>query len=178
MGKIKQDEYIEYLIDTYKDLIFSICYKYTQNYYEAEDLAQETFLSAYKNLASFDRQYEKAWLARIAVNKCKDYLKHSSRRELATEDEALMLMPDSKASVEEESLSEEIRRELRRNCDSLAEPYRSTAMDYFYYEKSAIEIAKERGAPLKTIQTQIYRARDKLRKIYGKEKQYDTKGTR
>ena len=40
----------------------------------------------------------------------------------------------------------------------------------YYDEKKAVEIAKERNENVKTVQTQIYRARDMLRKIYGKER--------
>ena len=63
------------MIDQYQNLIYSICYRLTGDYFEAEDLAQDTFLSAYKNLSSFDGKNERAWLCRIATNKCIDYLK-------------------------------------------------------------------------------------------------------
>ncbi|MCI8334004.1 MAG: RNA polymerase subunit sigma-70, partial [Lachnospiraceae bacterium] len=44
---INREEQLEALIDRYQNLIFSICYKMTADYFASEDLAQETFLSAY-----------------------------------------------------------------------------------------------------------------------------------
>ena len=53
------------MILEYQDLIFSICYKFTANYFDAEDLAQDTFLAAYKNYASFDGANERACSAAL-----------------------------------------------------------------------------------------------------------------
>ena len=69
---INREEQLEALIDRYQNLIFSICYKMTADYFASEDLAQETFLSAYEKYTSFDGRNEKAWICRIAVNKCLD----------------------------------------------------------------------------------------------------------
>lgn len=68
------------LIDAYQNLVFSICLKMTGDYFTAQDLAQETFISAYRHWEDFDGQSEKAWLCRIAGNKCIDYLKEAKRR--------------------------------------------------------------------------------------------------
>lgn len=169
MEKINKQKYLEELIDKYQDLIFSICYKFTGNYYEAEDLAQETFLSAYKALDRFDGTYEKAWLATIASNKCRDFLKSAQRREMAvTEDEFLLEVDEKSLSVEQQVEEKAVKERLYEACDSLSEPYRQRAIDYFYHEKSMAEIAKDTGSNLKTVQTQVYRAREKLRRIYGK----------
>ena len=46
----------------------------TADYFAAEDLAQETFLSAYEHFRNFDGSNPKAWLCRIATNKCIDYI--------------------------------------------------------------------------------------------------------
>ena len=89
MEKIHNEQYFEYLIDTYKDLVYSICYKIVRDYFEAEDLGQETFISIYKNLHTFDRQNEKAWICRIATNKCLDYLKRAERRIIPTDNDIL-----------------------------------------------------------------------------------------
>lgn len=47
---------------------------------------QETFLAAYKGLADFDRRKEQAWICRIALNKCLDFLKNVGRRQIPVED--------------------------------------------------------------------------------------------
>lgn len=57
---ITEKQYLEYLIKQYQNLIYSICLKSVGNPFDAEDLTQEVFLSAYKNLSRFDGNYEKA----------------------------------------------------------------------------------------------------------------------
>lgn len=131
-------------------------------------MAQETFLSAYKHLSTFDRQYEKAWLCRIATNKCLDFIKRSDRQSIPTEDEYFITQSNKEPSPEENVLEAEVRRQLSERCNSLKSPYREIALDYFYRELSAVEIAENTGKNLKTVQTQIYRARALLQKNYRK----------
>lgn len=90
------------MILEYQDLIFSICYKFTANYFDAEDLAQDTFLAAYKNYASFDGANERAWLCRIATNKSLDYLKRAGRRSVPTEDVYFSGLSAEGASLEDD----------------------------------------------------------------------------
>ena len=84
--KINKEARLSMMVDTYQNLVFSVCYKVTRDYFAAEDLAQETFLSAYKNLDRFEGGNEKAWLCRIATNKSIDYLRGAGRRAVPTED--------------------------------------------------------------------------------------------
>ncbi len=165
---INNEQYYEYLIDTYQNLIYSICYKIVRDYFDAEDLAQETFLSAYKHLSTFDRQYEKAWLCRIATNKCLDFIKRADRQSIPTEDEYFITQSNKELSPEDNVLELEVRRQLSERCNSLKSPYKEIALDYFYRELSAAEIAENTGKNLKTVQTQIYRARALLQKNYRK----------
>ncbi|HWT73406.1 MAG TPA: RNA polymerase sigma factor [Mobilitalea sp.] len=165
---INNEQYYEYLIDTYQNLVYSICFKIVRDYFDAEDLAQETFISAYKHLSTFDRQYEKAWLSRIATNKCLDFIKRADRQSIPTEDEYFVTQANKEASPEQNILEAEVRRQLSERCNSLKSPYREIALDYFYRELSAAEIAANTGKNLKTVQTQIYRARALLQKNYRK----------
>ena len=84
--KIDKEAYFNYLLDTYERLVYSIFFKMTGNQFDAEDLTQETFLSVYKNLATFQRDYEKAWICKIATNKGLDFLKSAKRRSEPKED--------------------------------------------------------------------------------------------
>lgn len=159
------------LIDSYQHLIFSICYKMTADYFASEDLTQETFLSAYSHLGDFDGKHEKAWLCRIATNKCLDYMQSAVRRSIPTENVGEEETGTYEQTPESTLLEEEVRETLLNRCRSLKPPYDEIAKAYYYDELDAAEIAEQRGMKLKTVQTQIYRARSMLRKMYDKEKE-------
>ena len=169
-----REEQLAALIDSYQNLIFSICYKMTSDYFASEDLAQETFLSAYKHLGSFDGRYEKAWLCTIATNKCRDYLQSAGRRSIPMEEIEVGEQGDSRQTPEHLCLEEEVRQTLLARCKALKPPYDEIARLYYYEELDVSEIAQKKDMKVKTVQTQIYRARAMLRKVYGKEKAYDT----
>jgi RNA polymerase sigma-70 factor (ECF subfamily) len=74
---VKQDhEAFGQLIDRHASAIVNLAYRMVGNRAEAEDLAQEAFLAAFKALATFraDSKFS-TWLYRIASNKCKDWLR-------------------------------------------------------------------------------------------------------
>lgn len=166
---ISMEQQLETMVQQYQNLIYSICYKLTGDYFDAQDMAQETFLSAYKNLPCFDGANERAWLCKIATNKCLDYLKSTGRRQIPTEDSYFLSLSPSQSSIEKNYLETEVRKELYDCCCRLKPPYSSVALDYFYYEMDIGEIVAKTGKNIKTLQTQIYRARAMLKKLYRKE---------
>ena len=131
----------------------------------AEDLTQETFLSVYKNLATFQKDYEKAWICKIATNKGLDFKKSAKRRTEPKEDTYFVELKDEKASPEEAYLRQESKEYVYTICQSLKSPYKEVATEHFYREKTAKEIAEETDKGIKTVQTQIYRAKAMIRKI-------------
>ena len=152
----------EQMVHDYGRLVFTICYTMTHDYFEAEDLAQETFLAAARNLERFQGDNPKAWLTTIAANKCRDYRKSAARRIAPSEDsvlETLEHFPSPEKEVENACVEEH----LYCLCQTLKEPYRQVAIQYFCHQKSSAEIAKELGINPKTIQTRIYRARGMLK---------------
>lgn len=169
MERIRAEQQLERLVQQYQNLIYSVCYKLIGDYFDAQDLAQETFLSAYKNLTYFDGANERAWLCKIATNKCLDYLKHTGRRQIPTEDTYLISASGGASSPEHEVMEQTVREELYRHCDQLSPPYRDVAIDYFYHEMEISEIVEKTGKNIKTLQTQIYRSKAMLKKIYRKE---------
>lgn len=144
----------------------------TSDYFAAEDLAQDTFLSAYEHLRSFDGSNAKAWLCRIAANKCIDYMSHSGRRSIPTEDTYLVSTMEAgpfQETPEAVCMEQETKEILLEHCRQLKPPYDEVAKAYYYDELDIKEIAAKRAQKVKTVQTQIYRAREMLRKIYRKE---------
>lgn len=169
VGKTPANGQLERMIDEYQSLILSVCYKMTQDYFAAQDLTQETFLSAYEHLDGFDGTNEKSWLCRIASNKCIDYMRRAANHHVPMEDEQMEQYQSKLGRPEHETLEEVVSEELLQNCGKLKPPYDEIARLYFYKEKTAEEIAFSMNKKVKTIQTQIYRARDMLRKLYEKE---------
>ncbi len=170
MDRIDSREQLTHMMERYTNLVFSICVKMTNDYFAAEDLTQETFLSALKNLSSFDGENEKAWLCRIASNKCIDYNRQAARKVISTEDEMLETKQSKQGLPEPSFLELEVREQLVEACGRLKPPYDVIARLYFVEEYKADEIAQLQKKNIKTVQTQIYRARGMLRKIYGKER--------
>lgn len=164
-----KDNFIEF-IQQYQNLVFSICLKLTGDYFAAEDLAQETFIAAYQHRNEFDGQNEKAWLCRIASNKCIDYQRAAARRMIPTIDEELPkdCLIDRNEPLQK-ILNQEVLEELKECCNALPPPYDTIALQHFGEGKSAKEIAEQLGVNVHTVQTQIYRARVKLKKSYRKE---------
>ncbi len=163
--RIDKEAYFGYLLDTYERLVYSICLKMTGNQFDAEDLTQETFLSIYKNLATFQRDYEKAWVCRIATNKGLDFLKSAKRRSEPKEDTYFEELKDGSASPEDAYIQQESKEYVYTICQSLKSPYKEVATEHFYREKTAKEIAEQTQKGIKTIQTQIYRAKGMIKKI-------------
>jgi len=155
------------MITSYQNLIFTICYKFTNNYFDAEDLTQETFLSAYKNLNRFDGQNLKAWLCMIAKNKCLDYIKRAGARTVPTEDTFFLTLESNTATVspEEICLENAVKEQLFTACSSLSPPYDKVAKAFFCEERSIEELSIEFERNEKTLRTQVYRAKGMLRKI-------------
>lgn len=160
---------ISALIDQYQNLIFSICYRTIGDYFAAEDLTQDTFLSAYRSLDTFDGENEKAWLCRIAVNKCTDYLKSAKRRQEPMDIADMPELQSKEGLPEQEAYEKAVRNTLLTYCQSLKSPYGEVAVLYFHEENSPEEIAIKLHRKLKTVQTQIYRARSMLQALYRKE---------
>ena len=170
MERIDSKETLIRLINQYQNLVFSICLKLTGDYFVAEDLTQETFLSAYRHLGECLSEAEKAWLCRIASNKCIDYLRAAARRDVPTEEEEIhSLEIADKEEPLNYVLNSEIMEELRVCCNALAPPYKEVAIAHFLDGKTAKEIAEESQTGINTVKTHIRRAREMLKKSYRKE---------
>ncbi len=170
MEKIDSKENFIRLINQYQNLIFSICLKLTGDYFAAEDLTQETFISAFQHLEEFDGEAEKAWLCRIASNKSIDYCRAAARRMIPTLQEEMSgeEMVDTQDPLHM-VINQEIMEELQNCCKALPSPYEEVARKHFLEGRTAREIAEQTGTGLNTIQTRLYRAREMLKKSFRKE---------
>ena len=159
------EEYFSYLLQQYEKLVYSICYRTCGNPFDAQDLTQDTFLAVYKHLGTFDRQYERAWICRIASNKAIDHMKSRKRLEECKDDEFFTVVEDPGAGPEDAYIQKETKELVLSVCNQLKSPYREVAYEHFYLEKPMAEIAREQDTNLKTVQTRVYRARAQIRRL-------------
>ncbi len=169
MGNTDSKEKLIELMTSYGNLVFSICLKMTGDYFASEDLAQETFISAYEHLEGLSPGSEKAWICRIASNKCIDYLKSAKRNEAPTPEEEIPENASSKDEPFEHYSAKDVISQLQEKCNALPKSCKTEAEMYFVRGSTAKEISEKTGTPLKSVQTRIYRAREMLKNTVRKE---------
>ncbi|MBQ8728323.1 MAG: RNA polymerase sigma factor [Oscillospiraceae bacterium] len=146
------NEYIKYILDTYSKMIVRLAFTYTKSLCDAEDIAQDVFVSLIEKNKTFENsEHEKAWLIRVTVNKSKNFVKSSWVKKTVPIDEAM-----TKTSEEK---SDDILEEVLK----MPEKYR-TVIHLFYYEGYSInEIAEILGKSTGTIGTWLSRGRKILK---------------
>ncbi|HIZ54897.1 MAG TPA: RNA polymerase sigma factor [Firmicutes bacterium] len=162
------DEY-ELIVRKYEKFIFAICYRLTRDYQEAQNLTQETFLSAYRHIDRCDPEKLKPWISRIAVNKAKDFLKSAYIQRVQLTEDYAENPTHSDVSLDERYIADESAEKIRKTIRELKEPYVQVSVLYFIEERSVEEIACILSRPKKTVQTQILRAKHLLRNILKEE---------
>ena len=154
------------MLESWQALVYSICLAFVKNPYDAEDLAQETFVTAWSRRDSYRQENPKSWLCTIAANKCKDFLKSRARSVVPADEEELKRSAGTVASAEQEVFSNYSDRAVLDNCMSLPEPYREVAIAYYCRDETIREISDRTQQNQKTVATRLYRARDRLRNMY------------
>jgi len=159
----------EELVQRHQDGVYSMALRYARSAGDAEDIAQEVFLRAFRSLDSFRHEAKfSTWLFRITYNHCVDWARRDTKRHAAErvleEGEEIV---DRRSGVETEVLEEMERVEIRAEAGRLSERYRSVIMMYYYDGRSYEEIGKILGVPPKTVETRLYRARRLMRRGLG-----------
>ena len=145
------------LVLQYERLVYTICFQLVRDAAAAEDLTQDTFLSAYIHREGIPQGYERQWLGRIAANKAKDHLQSAwNRRTVLPGEEELArgLAPPAEEAVLRRSGEADILRAIRE----LKEPYRQVCRLCLLEEQSPEEAALALGRPVKTVYTQLSRS--------------------
>jgi RNA polymerase sigma factor (sigma-70 family) len=151
------------LVDKYKASIYALAYSKLNNFHDAEDVTQETFIKAYQKLRTL-RWWDSflAWLYAIASNLCKQWIRSQSKRpdgEFAADQRPEVLNRPSMNSYRDEM----IRESLRDALDSLPESYRQVLTLYYLGGMNSREIARLLGTSPNNIAQRLRRARAKLK---------------
>jgi RNA polymerase sigma factor (sigma-70 family) len=161
-----ESELFEHIVLHYQNLVFTVCFNIVQNEHDAENMAQEAFLTAYCSLANYHGGNFKSWLCKIAANKSIDFKRRSTK--LNYEDYTLYEQrAQSEDDIEELLVQNERQEKLRELLSAIPEKY-STVIEAFYYQQLPVkEIARRMGLPQKTVETRLYRGKKILKERWG-----------
>ncbi len=149
--------------------MFNICFRITGNYEEAEDVLQEAFISAFKNIQTFEgRASFGAWLKRIVVNQAISHVK-KKQIDLIVLDHHHMDVEDKLYDDNEIVLQLDA---LKKAIDKLPPGFRIVFSLYLLEGYDHGEIAEILNISESTSKTQYLRAKRKLREILKKEVNY------
>jgi len=158
-SQIGGHEAFENLIREHQRMIHSLCYRLTGSMEDAEDLAQETFLQAYQNLAGFRGEAKvSSWLYRIAVNRCLNWRKRRRRQD----------QTHLEWSRQESEAAHDDSRSARSIQDALMKlPARQRAAIVLttYDGLTHAEAARALGCSETTVSWRLFAARGKLKRL-------------
>ena len=161
-----ETQLFRFLIERHQQHIFNLCYRMLQQFEEADDATQDTFLKAYRSLKQFRGDARlKTWLCRIARNVCLNRLRHERMVPL---DERLPVegrfqLIDSKPSPLELIEQQEIQSTVHGAINELPPPYRLVITLFHLDGLSYEEISHVMEIPMGTVKTHIFRARRLLK---------------
>jgi RNA polymerase sigma-70 factor (ECF subfamily) len=155
-------EAFDRLVERYQRDVYRLCYRYVNNHQDANDMAQDVFLKAYRAIGRFrgDSSFS-TWLYRIAVNTCLNF--RAARR--LPQDELSDQIADRGASAAERLHEAERSAEVRRAVSRLPEKQRATLILKIYQDLTHEEVAGILGSSVGTVKANLFHALANLRKL-------------
>ncbi|HFE48928.1 MAG TPA: RNA polymerase sigma factor RpoE [Chromatiaceae bacterium] len=160
------------LVRKYQQKVLNVIMRYVRDPDEAQDVAQEAFIKAYRALPRFrgDSAFY-TWLYRIAINTAKNMLVSRGRRPPGSDVEVEVAEQlDSGTRLKDQSTpesyihEEEVMRTIKKAMDELPEDLRTAIMLRELEGMSYEEIAEAMSCPIGTVRSRIFRAREAIDK--------------
>lgn len=162
-------EAFDVIVERHRRTVYQVCFRFMNNHEDANDLAQDAFVRAWKGLKSFKGQSAlSTWLFRIATNVC---LNRVALKSTPTEPiETTEHMPDARIEgAQHKMLREERAVAVRNAIASLPDKQRATLILRTYHEMSHQQIADTLGSSVGAVKANFFHALNNLKKKLGTE---------
>ena len=159
----------EQLINRYKNSVFTIIYRMTGQYQEAEDICQDVFITVYQKLHQYDRNKRFGpWILRIAINTTISVLRKKNKMVTLNFDETYS-QPESDYHYDYGNPQlflerNELKAEIKEAFTSLPESYRVMLALRYQLDLDNQEIAETLGITKENVEVKMHRARISMRK--------------
>jgi len=169
IGKIKKGDFsaCRYIVDKYKSFVFNIALKILNKREDAEEVAQDSFIKAFKAIDGFKYQSKfSTWLYRITFNNAISRTRQKKFFQQEINEDITESVNLSTGADGLENLNRIDRRDvLRAALENLSEEENLLISLYYYEENSMSEVAEIVGLEENLVKVKIHRARKKLHSL-------------
>lgn len=158
------------LIDRYEGMVFDLTHQYADTPEDAEDLAQDAFLRAFRRIEDLNNPDRfSSWLYGIALNRCRDYAKNVRRDTYAfshTDDqEGADTLPGEHSPQDEDLVAEERSEKLWAALEELSSTYATPFLLKYRDGMTYKAMSKRLDVSVSALKVRVHRARKKLRNL-------------
>lgn len=159
----------EVLVNRYGDYVFGYIFKQVKDRNRAEEIVQNTFIKAFRNLGSFDKHKPfLPWIMKIARNDLMDHYRRDTKKNTVELDENLQGIIDVSNDPTRILEEKESFREIDNVVNSMKDKYRTLIILKYFQGLSYEEISKELSISVSKVKWRLYEARKIFIREYSK----------
>lgn len=169
---LRSEQFMAHALDTWAGGVYRLALAHLRNAADAQDVVQDVFLSLLKSTVEFhDDEHMKAWLLRVAVNRCREYHRSAWRRRVESTDDVASFTECAVCDPDLEALFEH---PVWAALEHLPEKLRIVVHLHDVEGYSTEAIADILGVLPATVRTRLHRGRKQLREKLGVNEQATT----
>lgn len=165
---VNHDMYSE-IIKRYKDKLFHYLRKFIYDQDELEDVLQDVFIKAYRNLYNFNINKKfSPWIYRIAHNEALNHIKKYKKESFSLDEKEFDIIDES-LDIKDKIDNKIVKNKIEQALLKMKDKYRESLVLYYFEQKTYEEISEIMLIPKSTVGTLIMRGKNILKKILVKE---------
>jgi RNA polymerase sigma factor (sigma-70 family) len=154
------------LVESYKDMVYTVCLRMLHSEADAEEAAQDVFIKAYRSIGSFQAKAKfSTWLYRITYNNCISMIRKRVKMIDLVDDVPEREVDEKEMNGLERLSAEDRSRYLKMALESLAETDAVVVTLFYYDQLSLDEIAGVTGLSSSNIRIKLHRSRKKMYQV-------------